>query len=132
MNNRLGIKPLTLAVDAVTGLAIFLLLAGVLAGSCSGQGVRLSDIMAQAHAHMTLPESPSMDWAQPTSRTIPLAMVTTYPGQVFRNTDRTTAFLVLGAVFTGLFVANVALYRHLRSQYSRPRRRQKLAQTTEL
>lgn len=123
MKTRRTFKPLTLVVDAVTGLAIFLLLAGILSSSCEGRHVRLSDIMSEAHAAQS---ASSTSWAQPTAQTIPLAMVNTYPGQVFRNTDRTTAFLVLGSVFTLLFVANLALYRHLRSQYTRPRRRRRM------
>ncbi len=129
MKIRRTFRPLMLVTDAVTGLAIFLLLAGILTSSCDGRNVRLSDMMSEAHAAQT---EISTSWAQPTAQTIPLAMVNTYPGQVFRSTDRTTAFLVLGSVFTLLFVANLALYRHLRSQYSRPRRRRRTAQVTEL
>lgn len=124
MKLRQTFKPLTLLADAVLGLAIFLLMAGVLTTSCDGHGVRLSDVMSEAHAaHLTAPETSTVAWAQPSSHTMPLAMVTTYPGQVFRNTNREMAFLVLGTVFTMLFVANLALYRHLRSQYRSPRRR---------
>lgn len=130
MKDRRNFKPLTLALDAVTGLAIFILLAGVLTHSCEGHGVRLSDMVSEAQAAQ--PGTSTISWAQPTSQSMPLAMVNTYPGQVFRGTNRTTAFLVLGTVFTMLFVGNLALYRHLRTQYSRPRRRRKMLQATEL
>lgn len=130
MKARRVLNPLTLAADAVTGLAIFLLMAGVLSSSCEGHDVRLSDMMSQAHAAQL--GSTTSAWAQPTSQSMPLAMVNTYPGQVFRGTNRATAFMVLGGVFTLLFVGNVALYRHLRSQYSRPRRRRRSGQVTEL
>lgn len=126
MKDRRKFKPLALIFDAVTGLAIFLLLAGVLTSSCDGTGVRLSDMMTTAHAAQS-PAITTTAWAQPTARTLPLAMVNTYPGQLYRNTTRASAFLVLGGVFTLLFVANLALYRHLRGQYSRPRRRGRLA-----
>ncbi|MDO9384887.1 MAG: hypothetical protein Q7T86_18730 [Hyphomicrobiaceae bacterium] len=130
MKDRRLFKPLTVALDAATGLAIFLLIAGMLSSSCEGHDVRLSDMISPAHAaHLGAATS---SWAQPTAQSMPLAMVKTYPGQVFRGTNRATAFMVLGGVFTLLFVGNVALYRHLRSQYSRPRRRRALGQATEL
>lgn len=122
-NRRAFFRPVTLLADAVTGLAIFILTVGLLANTCNGGGVRISDIMGEAHAAKFELAGTASTWAQQTSTTVPLAMVKTYPRQVFRNTDRTTAFLVLAAVFTFLFVANMALYRHLRSNYSRPRRR---------
>ena len=115
------LSPITFALDAVTGVAIFILLAGVLTTSCDGKGVRLSDMMSEAHAAQTA--TSTVSWAQPTAHSMPLAMENTYPGQVFRGTNRTTAFLVLGTVFTLLFAGNLALYRHLRSQYSHPRKR---------
>lgn len=120
MRDRKTFKPLTLVADAVTGFAIFLLLAGVLSHTCSGHNLQLGDVMAQAHA------AKFEAWTQPAANTLPLAMVTKYPGQVFRGTDRSAAYVVLAAVFTLLFVANLALYRHLRAQYSRPRRRRRL------
>lgn len=123
MNFRGAFGPLRIAADAVTGLAIFLLLAGVLTGTCNGR-IKLSDVyMGQAQAAHYLAAEHS--WTQPTAQTIPLAMVTSYPGQVYRNTGRTTAFTVLAGVFAMLFVANMALYRHLRSQYRLPRRRKR-------
>ncbi len=126
MRDRKSFRPLTVVADAVTGLAIFLLVAGVLSHACSGHRLHLTDVMTQAHAARFAPIG--RDWAQPTADTLPLAMVTKYPGQVFRGTDRASAFVILAAVFTLLFVANVALYRHLRMHYSRPRRRRRYTQ----
>ena len=120
MKYRAYVKPLRLFTDAMTGLALFLLMAGLLTGTCDGKA-QLSDIyMGQANARALAIEETLV---QPTAQSPPLAMVRTYPGQVFRSTGRTTAFLVLGGVFTLLFVGNLALYRHLRAQYSRPRGR---------
>jgi hypothetical protein len=130
MRDRRSFRPLTLVADAVTGLAIFLLLAGVLSHTCSGHTLHFGDVMAQAHAAKFEPTA--LAWGQSRADTLPLAMITKYPEQVFRGTDRSTAFVVLAAVFTLLFVANVALYRHLRAQYSRPRRRRRTLQVPEL
>ncbi len=133
MNRRRVFTPFRVVADSVTGLALFLLIAGVLAGCYNSSGIKLSDVLARAQAHPAVPSMVGMPtseaWLHPTAvaSTIPLAMIptTTYPAYVFRNTDRTKAFLVLGAVFTLLFVIDMAFYRHLRAQYSRPRRRKR-------
>lgn len=121
MRDRKTLRPVRLVADAVTGLAVFLMLAGVLSHTCSGHRPQLTDVMS--HAQAAGLGSDGAAWAQQTADTLPLAMVAKYPGEVFRGTDRSTAFVVLAAVFTLLFVGNVALYRHLRANYSRPRRR---------
>lgn len=68
MKARRAIRPtfrLTAFVaDAVTGLAIFLLTAGLLTSSCDGRGVRLSDIMAEAHAAKFDMAGTASTWAQ--------------------------------------------------------------------
>lgn len=120
MRTRTSFRPVRLVADAASGLAIFLLLAGVLAHSCSGHTPSLTDVMFHAHAAGI----GGAAWAQQTADTLPLAMLTQDPGMGFRGTDRSAAFVVLATVFTLLFVGNVALYRHVRLNYSRPRRRQ--------
>lgn len=131
MNRRRVFTPFRVVADSVTGLALFLLMAGVLAGCYNSSGIKLSDVLARAQAHPAIPSMVGMPtseaWLKPAASTIPLAMIptTVYPSYVFRNTDRTKAFLVLGAVFTLLFVIDMAFYRHLRAQYSRPRRRKR-------
>lgn len=122
MKDRRVFRPLTLILDAATGLAFFLLLAGVLTRGCDGNSIHLGDLMPAAHAAY-IPGVSTGDIIQQRSATLPLTMINTSPGQLYRGTTRTTAFLVLGAVFTLLFVANLALYRHLRANYTRPRRR---------
>lgn len=125
MTERNTFRPLRFAADAVIGLALFLLVAGLLAGTRYGE-VRLTDLYpSQALAAYVPSTDAGTRWAQPTSQIVPLAMVTSYPGQVFRNTDRTTAFIVLSAVFSLLFAGNVALFRHLRAQYAPAGRRSK-------
>lgn len=128
MNIRGAYGPLRLGADALAGVALFIFLASVY--SCyRSDTLRLSNVyFAQAHAAHIYGHAIGEDipgWAG-TPQVVPLAMVPSYQPQVFRNTDRHTAFMVLGAVFTMLFVANMALYRHLRSQYSTPRRRRKV------
>jgi hypothetical protein len=122
MKARGASGPLRTAADTVTGLAIFILLAGVVSQACNG-GIKVSDVyMGQAHAAHYIAHG---SWVQPGAHIVPLAMVTGYPGKVYRNTGRTAALTVLAGVFTLLFAANMALFRHLRSQYSPPRRRRK-------
>jgi hypothetical protein len=129
MRDRPSIRPLTFVMDAVTGLALFLLIAGVVTHACSGRTVHFADVMAQAHAARL--DGTVGAWTRPHAH-LPLAMISKSPSQVFRRTDRTTAYVVLGTVFTLLFVANVALFRHLVAQYSRPRRRRRKSQSVEL
>lgn len=116
-------RPVRFVADAGTGLAAFLLMACLLTGTCSGKA-QLSDIYS-GPAHAAGFHVGEATWVHPATQAVPLAMVKSYPGQVFRGTDRTTAFMVLAAVFTLLFVANLALYRHLRSNYSSPRRKRR-------
>lgn len=124
MKQRGTFRTVRLAVDAATGLVIFLLVAGALSGALQGLPLLSNLYAGEAQAaHIATGNAVADLKAAAPQVVVPRAMITGYPGQVFRGTDRTTAYVVLGLVFTLLFAANVALYRHLRSQYSTPRRR---------
>ena len=112
--------------DATIGLAFFLIFAVAIGNyqRVSDVANRMGDILsvssnAGGFFRFSLDDSPMIAAA---------VVATTIPGHSargvtgLRQTDRKSAFLLLGAIFSALMALNLAFIRHLRREYASPRR----------
>ena len=122
--SRTGHVILRTAVDALIGLALFLMFAFAIGsyGKSSVAKHRLGDILAVSSSAGDL-----LKFSLDDSPLIAVALVATavplpHAGEdALRHIPRQAALVLLASIFSALVAFNLAFFRHLRREYASPR-----------